>query len=111
MTDQLEMFETPQQRRSREHNESLAAYMEARRVPGGFQCPDCGGIDRNDVLHWMNHGIMGTRCLAERFARNHTLYDLRQGDRDRYIEATRRLRAIAQYRAAQRRIAAEGPPF
>lgn len=101
-SEQLEMFETPRQRSSREYNEALAAYMQAREVQGGYQCQDCGGIARNEVLFRNNHGLMGTRCMAERFARNHTLYDLRAGDRERYLESSTRLRAIAAWRGKAR---------
>jgi hypothetical protein len=111
MAADLTLFDTPQERTAREYNEFLAAYMDARAVPGGWQCQDCGGIARTQTLFWNSHGIMGSRCLAERFARNHTIHDLRDGDRARYIGSSARLRAIAAWKAARRRILAEGPPF
>ena len=101
MTEQLEMFETPQQRSAREYNEALAEFMAARRVPGGYQCPDCGGIERNEFLHWNNHGHMGTRCMALTFARNHATYDIKHGDLQRWRESSARLRRIAAWRAAR----------
>lgn len=100
--EQGELFETPQQRSSREYNNALNDYMEARRVESGYQCQDCGGVERNRVLFWNNHGLMGSRCQAERFARNHTIYDLRNGDRPRYLNSSARLRAIAAWRQQQR---------
>jgi hypothetical protein len=101
VSEQMEMFETPQQRTSREHNEALTAWMEARRVESGYQCQACGGIERNDCLFWINHGHMGGRCLNERMARNHTIYDLRNGDRVRYLASSGRLRAVAAWKATQ----------
>jgi hypothetical protein len=102
VSDQIELFETPQQRSAREHNERLAVYMEARRVESGYQCRECGGVARNEVLFWHGHGLMGTRCMAETFARNHTLYDLRSGDRARYMGSSGRLRAIGAWRRSRR---------
>ena len=102
MGDQGTLFETPKERSSREHNEALTAYMEARRVESGYQCQDCGGISPNQARDWADHGLMGSRCQAERFARNQTIYDFRNGDRDRYIGASRRLRLIAAWRSTNR---------
>jgi hypothetical protein len=102
-TEQLEMFETPKQRSAREYHEALTAYMAERAVPGGYQCQDCGGISRNECLFWNDHGLMGSRCQAERFARNHSIYDLRRGDLARWRESSTRLRAIAAWRQHQRR--------
>jgi hypothetical protein len=78
------------------------AYLSLRKVPGGFRCRYCGGIERNPFLLYNNHGIPGARCLAETFARNHTLYDLRAGDRARYMESSARLRRIAAWAASLR---------
>ena len=103
MTDQPTLFETPRERDSREYNERLAEYMAVRQVAGGYQCQECGGISPNQSRYWADHGLMGTRCvMAERFARNHTLYDLRAGDRERYMASTARLRAIASGKASLR---------
>lgn len=103
MNGPLTLFDTTEQIRAAEYNQRLAEFMEARRVEAGFQCPDCGGIARNEVLYWNNHGLMGTRCQAERFARNHATYDLRHGDLARWRESSTRLRAIAAWRQHQRR--------
>lgn len=101
MTDQGTLFETPQERGAREYNEALAEYMEARRVESGYQCQDCGGIERNEFLFWNNHGLMGGRCLREHLRRNHALYALRAGEVDRWAKATADLRQIARWRAGR----------
>ena len=101
MSDQLAMFDTPKQIASREYNERLAAYMDARKVPGGYQCPDCGGVDPSEFLHWLNHGHMGARCMRAYLRRNHALYALRTADLTLWVTSTADLRQIAAWRAGR----------
>lgn len=100
--DQTALFATPEEERWEAQKEAEAAYLERRKVPGGFQCFYCGGIERSQFLLYNNHGIPSSRCLAETFALNHTLYDLRHGDRARYVESSGRLRSIAAWRQSLR---------
>ena len=105
--DQQTLFETPQEKRSREAQAAWSKYLELHRTPAGYQCRDCGGVSPNAARFWADHGVMGSRCLAELFARNHTLFDLRDGDAGRYKESSSRLRAIAAYRNEVRRTRGE----
>jgi len=98
VTAQGTLFETPDEQRSREARAAWDNYLEEHRTSTGYQCRDCGGISPNRSRFWADHGIMGSRCMAELFARNHTLFDLRAGDVARYKDSSNRLRAIAAYR-------------
>ena len=93
------LFETPQQKSSREHNEALAAYMAERAVPGGWRCLDCGGVATREFLLWLNHGHMGGRCMWAYLRRNHALHALRTNDLRLWTTATADLRQVARWRA------------
>lgn len=101
MTEQLAMFDPPPRRTATQHNAELDAWMAARAVPGGWQCPDCGGVDATPTAHWRNHGWMGTRCMRAHLRTNHARHALRTGDLAFWVEATADLRQIAAWRRSR----------
>ena len=102
MSDQPTLFPTPQEEATATYNERLAAWMDARRVAAGWQCPDCGGVSRSETRFWCDHGLMGTRCMRARLRTNQAINDLRRGSLGGWREATADLRRIAAWRAQRR---------
>lgn len=101
-TGQISLFSTPEERTSAAYNARLDAFMAERAVPGGWQCPDCGGVSTSETRYWRDHGLMGTRCMRAPLSRNHARYALRTGDLALWVAATADLRAIARWRASGR---------
>lgn len=99
--EQIAMFDTPRQRTSADYNAELDAWMAEREVPGGWQCPQCGGVETHPTALWRNHGHMGTYCHRLLLRTNHALHALRTGDPTLWVEATTDLRQIAAWRAAR----------
>ena len=102
MGGQIALFSTPKERTSAEYNARLAEWMADRAVPGGWQCPDCGGVSKSETRYWVDHGIMGTRCMRAILSRNHARCALRTGDVGLWVASTADLRAIARWRAHRR---------
>lgn len=114
MTEQLAMFETDAERRAREVDEKHAAWLAARAetfariaVPGGYQCPTCGNVERAEWLLDSNHGHpngyypWGTWCWKLYLRTNHALYALSTGDLALWVQATADLRQIAAWRRSR----------
>jgi hypothetical protein len=101
VSEQPTLFTTPAEDRAAAAEEVTRAFYAACKVPGGWQCPQCGGFTGSRFLLDMNHGCrpFDDWCWRVYLRRNHARHALRTGNRADWVSASADLREIAAWRA------------